>query len=64
MAIPQHMEETMARVMEQMTLFRKDYDKLMDAVQFFSVCIGTDAEAMAIERMKEVYTNNQETWGG
>ncbi len=47
-----------------MKVFRKDYDKLMDAVQFFSVCIGTDAEAMAIEKLKKVYTHNQETWGG
>jgi len=58
------MEETMARVIEQMKVFRKDYDRLMDAVQFFSVCIGTDAESMAIEKLKEVYTDNQEKWGG
>ena len=54
----------MARVIEKMKVFRKDYDRLMDAVQFFSVCIGTDAESMAIEKLKNVYTDNQEKWGG
>ena len=47
-----------------MKIFRQDYDNLMDAVQYFSVCIGTDSEQDAIERLKKVYTHNQETWGG
>ena len=58
------MEETLVRVVETMKVFRQDYDNLMDAVQYFSVCIATDSEQDAIERLKKVYTHNQETWGG
>ena len=44
--------------------FRKDYDKLMDAVHYFSVMRGTSEEDDAIARLRQVYQYNQDKWGG
>ena len=44
--------------------FRKDYDKLMDAVHYFSIMRGTSEEEDAEERLKRVYQANQDKWGG
>ena len=44
--------------------FRKDYDKLMDAVHYLSVMKGSMEEGDAIARLKAVYEANQDKWGG
>ena len=49
---------------EQVAAFRKDYDKLMDAVHYLSVMLGTSEEADALTRLKVVYQENQDKWGG
>jgi hypothetical protein len=49
---------------EMVTDFRKDYDKLMDAVHYFSVMRGTSEEDDAIARLRQVYQYNQDKWGG
>ncbi len=49
---------------EMVAEFRKDYDKLMDAVHYLSVMLGTSEEADALARLKVVYQTNQDKWGG
>jgi hypothetical protein len=49
---------------EMVTDFRKDYDKLMDAVHYFSIMRGTSHEDDAIARLKKTYQENQDKWGG
>ena len=49
---------------QQVKAFRKDYDKLMDAVHYFSVMRGTSEEDDAIARLRQVYQYNQDKWGG
>jgi uncharacterized protein YihD (DUF1040 family) len=49
---------------EMVTDFRKDYDKLMDAVHYFSLMRGTSHEDDAIARLKKAYQENQDKWGG
>ena len=49
---------------EKIKDFRKDYDALMDAVQYLSVMVGTSQEEDAFARLKAVYTKNQDKWGG
>ena len=44
--------------------FRKDYDKLMDAVHYLSVMRGSSQEDDAFDRLGKVYTKNQDKWGG
>ncbi len=51
-------------MIEQVADFRKDYDKMMDAIHYFSVMHGTMHEADAIARLKAVYQANQDKWGG
>ena len=51
-------------MIEQVADFRKDYDKLMDAVQYLSVMKGSMHEDDAIARLKAVYEANQVKWGG
>lgn len=51
-------------MIEQVADFRKDYDKMMDAIHYFSVMQGTMHEADAIARLKTVYQANQDKWGG
>ena len=51
-------------VIEKVADFRKDYDRLMDAVHYFSVMRGTSEEEDAGERLKKVYQANQDKWGG
>lgn len=51
-------------VLEQVVAFRKDYDRLMDAVYYFSIMRGTDEEEDAIERLKTTYQQLQDQWGG
>jgi uncharacterized coiled-coil DUF342 family protein len=51
-------------VFDQVVAFRKDYDRLMDAVYYFSLMQGTDKEEEAIERLKAAYQELQDTWGG
>ncbi len=51
-------------MIEQVADFRKDYDKLMNAVQYLSVMKGSIHEADAIARLKAVYQANQDKWGG
>lgn len=51
-------------VIEKVADFRKDYDKLMDAVHYFSVMRGTSEEKDAEVRLKKVYQANQDKWGG
>ena len=64
------MDEKMETIMvsdeayEQVAAFRKDYDKLMDAVHYLSVMLGTSEEADALTRLKVVYQENQDKWGG
>ena len=48
----------------QVKAFRKDYDKLMDAVHYLSIMLGTSEEADALARLKVVYQANQDKWGG
>jgi len=57
-------EETLDEVIAKVTEFRKDYDKLMDAVHYLSTMLGTDQEKDALDRLKTVYQANQEKWGG
>ena len=49
---------------QQDKAFRKDYDKLMDAVHYFSVMRGTPEEDDAIARLRQAYQYNQDKWGG
>ena len=49
---------------QQGKAFRKDYDKLMDAVHYFSVMRGTPEEDDAIARLRQAYQYNQDKWGG
>ncbi len=49
---------------QQVKAFRKDYDKLMDAVHYFSVMRGTPEEDDAIARLRQAYQYNQDKWGG
>ena len=49
---------------EMVTDFRKDYDKLMDAVHYFSIMRGSSQEDDAIARLKKTYQENQDKWGG
>ena len=49
---------------QQVKAFRKDYDKLMDAVHHLSVMRGTMFEEDALARLKAVYQANQDKWGG
>ena len=49
---------------EMVTDFRKDYDKLMDAVHYFSVMRGTPEEDDAIARLRQAYHYTQHKWGG
>jgi len=49
-------------MIEQVADFRKDYDKLMDAVQYLSVMKGSMHEHDAIARLKPVYEPNPVTW--
>jgi len=49
---------------EMVAEFRKDYDKLMDAVHYLSIMLGTSEEADALARLKVVYQTNQDKWGG
>ena len=51
-------------VIEKVADFRKDYDKLMNAVHYLSVMRGTMFEEDAIEGLKKVYQENQDKWGG
>ncbi len=51
-------------MIEQVADFRKDYDKLMDAVHYLSVMRGTVFEEDALARLKAVYQANQDKWGG
>ena len=51
-------------IIEQVADFRKDYDKLMNAVHYLSVMKGSIHEADAIARLKAVYQANQDKWGG
>ena len=51
-------------MIEQVADFRKDYDKLMNAVQYLSVMKGSMHEDDAIARLKAVYEANQDKWGG
>jgi len=51
-------------VLEQVLAFRKGYDRLMDAVYYFSIMRGTGEEADAIKRLKTIYQELQDTWGG
>ncbi len=64
------MDEKMESIMvsdeayEQVAAFRKDYDKLMDAVHYLSIMLGSSEEADALARLKVVYQANQDKWGG
>ena len=49
---------------QQVKAFRKDYDKLMEAVHYFSVMRGTPEEDDAIARLRQAYQYNQDKWGG
>jgi hypothetical protein len=49
---------------QQVVAFRKDYDKLMDAVHYLSIMLGGPEEADALARLKVVYQANQDKWGG
>jgi hypothetical protein len=63
----QQMKESMAEVNAVVEIaqdFRKDYDKLMDAVHYLSVMYGTSHEADAMSRLQTIYTRLQNTWGG
>ncbi len=51
-------------VFDQVVAFRRGYDRLMDAVYYFSIMQGTDEEADDIERLKTTYQELQDTWGG
>jgi len=51
-------------MIEQVADFRKDYDKMMNAIQYFSVMHNTMHEADAIARLKAIYESNQDKWGG
>ena len=74
MALKEQIEATTATLqntlLEQKELlkmakaFRKDYDKLMDAVHYLSVMYGGSQEKDAIKRLEAVYTQLQNTWGG
>ena len=57
-------KEELDAVIEQVADFRKDYDKMMDAIHYFSVMQGTMFEGDAIARLKAVYQANQDKWGG
>ena len=72
--LKEQLEETTASMKDTMreqkellkmaTAFRKDYDKLMDAVHYLSIMYGSPEEADAMERLEAVYTKLQDTWGG
>jgi hypothetical protein len=49
---------------EKLSAFRKDYDKLMDAVHHFSLMRGSSQEDDAIARLKKIYQENQDKYGG
>ena len=52
-------------MIEQVADFRKDYDKLMDAVHYLSIAKGNAlAESDAFARLKGIYQANQDKWGG
>jgi len=51
-------------MIEKVADFRKDYDKLMNAVHYLSVMVGTMFEEDAFTRLKKVYQANQDKWGG
>lgn len=61
------MQDTMQEqkeLLKMATAFRKDYDKLMDAVHYFSIMRGTSEEDDAIARLRQAYQDNQDKWGG
>ena len=57
---PDNMNEVIAAVKQ----LRDDFDRLMDAVQNFSVFNNTDLESTALDNLKKVFHENQEKWGG
>lgn len=57
---PDNMNEVIATVKQ----LRDDFDRLMDAVQNFSVFNNTDLESTAFDSLKKVFQENQEKWGG
>ena len=57
---PDNMNEVIAAVKK----LRDDFDRLMDAVQNFSVFNNTDLESTALDNLKKVFQENQEKWGG
>jgi hypothetical protein len=57
---PDNMNEVIAAVKQ----LRDDFDRLMDAVQNFSVFNNTDLESTALDSLKKVFQENQEKWGG
>jgi len=57
---PDNMNEVIAAVKQ----LRDDFDRLMDAVQNFSVFNNTDLESTALDNLKKVFQENQEKWGG
>ena len=72
--LKEHIDETTASMQDTMreqkellkmvTAFRKDYDKLMEAVHYFSVMRGTSEEGDALARLRQAYQYNQDKWGG
>ena len=57
---PDNMNEVIAAVKQ----LRDDFDRLMAAVQNFSVFNNTDLESTALDNLKKVFQENQEKWGG
>ena len=57
---PDNMNEVVAAVKE----LRDDFDRLMDAVQRYSVMRGSAVETEALMNLKIVFEENQAKWGG
>ena len=57
---PDNMNEVVAAVKE----LRDDFDRLMDAVQEFSVFNNTAFESETLDKLKLVFEECQDKWGG
>lgn len=54
------LDEMLVRIAD----FRDDYDRLMDAVHYLSMCYRTEAEADGIRRLEQIYRELNPKWGG
>jgi hypothetical protein len=57
---PDNMNEVVAAVKE----LRDDFDRLMDAVQEFSVFNNSAFESETLDKLKLVFEECQDKWGG